>query len=110
MSKALTAVLTMLVRSDKKIHRELERGLVLAYTPGSLNNGTHRLTLSRRGVFPSDQEIKIVKDSLTEVLTSEGRFPEIISVEPSLESKTKRGVVVRYHVLFWRERIQQKLL
>lgn len=107
---ALTDILTMLIRSDKKTHRTLERGLTLAYTPGSLNGGIHRLTLSRKGIFPSEQEIEIVKRDLYKVLSENGRFPEIISVESYLKKPLKRGVMIYYHILFWREGVQERLL
>jgi hypothetical protein len=106
---ALTDILTVLIRSDKKGHRTLERGLTLAYTPGSLNDaepGVYRLTLSRHGTWPGEQEIGIVKRDLWTALIQNGRIPDRISVEPWLRGKRD----VHYCVLFWREGRQGKLL
>ena len=102
---ALTDILTVLIRSEEKTHRRLERGLTLAYTPGQLNNGIHRLALSRKGIHPSQDEIEIVRRDLYKALANCSRIPEIISLEPN------RAVgATRYHVLFWREGVQERLL
>lgn len=87
----------------------LSRGLILAYTPGACNEtepGVFRLTLSRRGTWPSEQEIEIVKRELWAVLIKNGRIPERIDLEPHL----KAGGNIHYHVLFWREGVQARLL
>ena len=87
----------------------------LAYTPGSHNQaepGIHRLTLSRRGKWPSEDEVRIVKRELREALKRNGRFAETIYVEGWLKGpQAKRpSDQVMYHVLFWRELVQASML
>ncbi len=113
---SLVDVISELITSPtpKKL-RPLSGGLILAYTPGSCNQsepGVFRLTLSRRGVWPSDDEIEIVRRELREALKGRGRAAETIFVEPWLKGKPKRKreEQVYYHVLFWRELVQASLL
>jgi hypothetical protein len=116
---ALVDVLASLIGSDKpkKLNRPLSGGLYLAYTPGVCNEaepGIHRLTLSRRGKYPSDNEIEIVRRELREALKRNGRAAETIYVEPYLQVVGKVAERpsdrVHYHVLFWRELVQASLL
>jgi len=103
-------------QTPKKL-RPLSGGLILAYTPGACNEaepGVYRLTLSRRGQFPSDNEVEIVRRELREALKKHGRFAETIYVEPYLQVVGKVAERpsdrVHYHVLFWRELVQASLL
>lgn len=112
----LVDVLSGLITSQapKKL-KPLSGGLNLAYTPGSHNQaepGIHRLTLSRRGKWPSEDEVRIVKRELREALKRNGRFAETIYVEEWLKGpQAKRpSDQVMYHVLFWRELVQASML
>ena len=105
MTTKLTATITMLLRSQSRSSRELSRGLMLAYTPGSENAGTHRFTCSRRGVSPSDREMQIVEAALREALAGEGRIVVGLMCEPFL----KRGRW-QYHLWEWEEAEQGRLL
>lgn len=74
---SLVDVLASLITRQTPGKTELSGGLILAYTPGSHNKtepGVHRLTLSRRGKFPSEQEVQIVQRELREALKRNGRF------------------------------------
>ena len=105
----LVEILATLTAVPDQRSKPLERGLILAYTPGSLNEtepGVFRLTVSRHGVWPSNEEVVIVKRDLWKALIQNGRLPERISVEPWLRGKRD----VHYHVLFWREGRQERLL
>lgn len=113
---SLVDVISELITSPtpKKL-RPLSGGLILAYTPGSCNQaepGVYRLTLSRRGVWPSDDEIEIVRRELREALKGRGRAAETIFVEPWLKGpQAKRpSDQIQYHVLFWRELVQASFL
>lgn len=112
----LVDVLSELIthQTPKKM-RPLSGGLILAYTPGACNEaepGIHRLTLSRRGQYPSENEFEIVRRELREALKGRGRAAETIFVEPWLKGpQTKRpSDRIHYHVLFWRELVQASLL
>ena len=112
----LTDVLASLIASQapKKLRPPLS-GLILAYTPGSHNQaepGIYRLTLSRRGVWPSEDEIEVVRRELREALKGRGRAAETIFVEPWLKGPGVRRPSdrVHYHVLFWEELTQERLL
>jgi hypothetical protein len=111
----LTDVIAALVNRQTPGKTELSGKLVLAYTPGSHNQaepGVYRLTLSRRGKYPSDNEIEIVRRELREALKGQGRVAETIFVEPWLKGpQAKRpSDQIHYHVLFWRELVQGSLL
>lgn len=113
----LVEVVTGLITSSKpkKLNKPLSGGLYLAYTPGACNEaepGVHRLTLSRRGKYPSDNEIEIMRRELREALKGQGRAAETIYVESSLKGpQAKRpSDQIHYHVLFWRELVQASLL
>lgn len=106
---SLTAILAALTRSPKPDRVPLKHGLTLAYTPGDCNQaepGVHRLTLSRRGVWPSEQEVATVKRDLSAALRAGGRVADGVCVEWWLEAKGN----IKYHVLFWRELVQDNLL
>ncbi len=105
----LTDVIAQLVRSKTKASRKLSRGLVLAYTPGSENDGVYRFTCSRRGVSPSDREMQIVERDLRAALKGEGRAHTGLRCEPWLKKKTRRGVY-QYHLWTWEELKQGELL
>ena len=112
----LVDVLASLITSQhpKKL-KPLSGGLILAYTPGSHNRaepGIYRLTLSRRGVWPSEDEVRIVQRELREALKRNGRFAGTINWEPWLrgEPGKRPSDRVHYHVLFWRELVQSSLL
>ena len=112
----LVDVISQLIthQTPKKL-KPLTGGLILAYTPGSCNQaqpGVYRLTLSRRGVWPSEDEIEIVRRELREALKGRNRAAETIYVEPWLKGpQTKRpSDQIQYHVLFWRELVQAALL
>ncbi len=114
---SLVDVLASLISSEKpkKLNKPLSRGLYLAYTPGACNEteaGVFRLTLSRRGVWPSEDEIEIVRRELREALKGRGRAAATIFVEPWLTGpQAKRpSDQIHYHVLFWRELVQASLL
>ena len=104
MSK-LTPILTDLIRRPDPVTHRLERGLILAYTPGSLNDGRYRLTLSRPKVYPSDQETEIIKAALRQALQSAKRPYTNMITEPYL----RRGQY-HYHVIEWQELTQEPLL
>ena len=113
----LTDVLAELIanREPAKLRKPLSGGLILAYTPGACNEaepGIHRLTLSRRGQYPSNNEIEVMRRELREALKGRGRAAETIYVEPWLKgAQTKRpSDRIHYHVLFWRELVQASLL
>ena len=89
----LTDILTMLIRSDEKAHRRLERGLTLAYT-GSVNGGCTGWRC-RAKVFPSQEEIEIVRRDLYKALADANR-----SRKSSAWSRTGRWRDAVYHVLF----------
>lgn len=120
-SPPLVDVISELITSPtpKKL-RPLSGGLILAYTPGSHNQaepGVYRLTLSRRGTWPSEDEVRIVQRELHDALKRNGRAAETIFVEPWLKGPQakpprRRGPSdqVMYHVLFWRELVQASLL
>jgi hypothetical protein len=114
---SLADVLTDLITSQhpKKLARPLSGGLRLAYTPGPCNKaepGIYRLTMSRRGTWPSENEVRIVQRELREALKRNGRAAETIYVEPWLKGPPVKRPSdrVRYHVLFWRELVQASLL
>lgn len=105
----LAEILTDLVSSNSRRRVTLGRGLTLAYTPCHVNTtspDTYRLTLSRRGQYPSEQEIEIVKRELRDTLYKNGRVPDRFYLEPYLRASGN----IHYHVLFWRELVQAKLL
>lgn len=72
----------------------------------------YRLTLSRRGVYPSEDEVRIVQRELREALKRNGRFATTINWEPWLRGKPGKRPSdrVHYHVLFWEEMVQASLL
>jgi hypothetical protein len=112
----LADVLAGLVASQhpKKL-KPLSGGLILAYTPGPCNKaepGIYRLTLTRRGDWPSDNEIEVVRRDLRQALKSLGRAAETINIEPYHKGPATRRPSdrVHYHVLFWRELVQASLL
>jgi len=113
---ALPDVLAHLIASHTPAKRPLSGGLVLAYTPGSCNQaepGVFRLTLSRRGVWPSEEEIETVKRDLKVALGKSGRILDGgLFVEPWLKGRptSRPGQRVFYHVVFWREMRQASLL
>ena len=114
-SPPLVDVLAALVARQTPGKRELSGQLILAYTPGSCNQaepGVFRLTLSRRGVWPSEDEVRIVQRELREALKRHGRFAETIYAEEWLKGpQAKRpSDQIHYHVLFWREMVQASLL
>lgn len=106
----LTEILTDLIINSNSLRRvTLSRGLILAYTPRHVNTtnpDTYRLTLSRRGQYPSEQEIEVVKRELRDVLHKNGRVPDRFYLEPYLRANGN----IHYHVLFWRELVQAKLI
>ncbi len=105
----LPAVLASLLAIPKPAHITLTGKLTLAYTPGSANigePGTHRLTLSRHGQWPSEQEVETVKRDLAVALRAAGRSTDGICVEWWLEGTGN----IRYHVLFWKELVQASLI
>lgn len=113
----LVDVLAALVTRQTPGKTELSGKLILAYTPGSHNQtepGVYRLTLSRRGTWPSEDEVRIVQRELREALKRNGRAAETIYVEPYLQVVGKVAERpsdrVHYHVLFWRELVQASLL
>ena len=112
----LPDVLAHLVSSQTPAKRPLSGCLVLAYTPGSCNRaepGVFRLTLSRRGVWPSEEEIETVKRDLKVALGKNGRYPDdALFVEPWLKGRPTGRPKQRifYHVVFWREVRQASLL
>jgi hypothetical protein len=112
----LVDVLAGLIASqDPRKLKPLSGGLILAYTPGSHNRaepGVYRLTLSRRGVWPSENEVRTTQRDLREALKRNGRFAGTINWEPWLrgEPGKRPSDQVRYHVLFWRELVQASLL
>ncbi len=111
----LTDVLAALVNRQTPGKTELSGKLILAYTPGSHNQaepGVYRLTLSRRGTWPSEDEVRIVQRDLREALKKHGRFAATINWEPWLRGKPGKRASdqVLYHVLFWEEMVQASLL
>lgn len=113
-SPPLTDVLTEPTASRVQKKRPLTGGLILAYTPGSLNKtepGVYRLTLSRRGVWPSELEIQTVKRDLRTALEGAGRNCAGLFVEEFLRGRPARRPSERiyYHVVFWRELRQANL-
>lgn len=112
----LVDVLSGLIASQEpKKLKPLSGGLILAYMPGSCNQaepGVYRLTLSRRGVWPSEDEVRIAQRELREALKRNGRFAGTINWEPWLRGKPVRRIdqQVMYHVLFWEELVQESLL
>lgn len=114
-SPPLVDVLAALVARQTPGKRELSGQLILAYTPGSCNQselGVYRLTLSRRGTWPSEDEVRIVQRDLREALKKHGRFAAAINWEPWLRGKPGKRASdqVLYHVLFWEEMVQATLL
>lgn len=112
----LVDVLSGLIASQtpKKL-KPLSGKLILAYTPASCNQaepGVNRLTLSRRGVFPSEDEIRIVRRELRGALKRHGRAAETIQVERGLLGKAVKrpSDQIHYHVLYWGELVQASLL
>lgn len=111
----LADVLAKLINRQTPGKTELSGKLILAYTPGSHNQtepGVYRLTLSRRGTWPSEDEVRIVQRDLREALKKHGRFATTISWEPRLRGKPGKrpSDQVLYHVLFWEEMVQASLL
>ena len=111
----LTDVLAALINRQTPGKTELSGGLILAYTPGSHNQaepGVYRLTLSRRGKWPSENEVRIVQRELREALKKHSRHAGAISWEPWLRGKPGKRASdqVLYHVLFWEEMVQASLL
>jgi len=110
----LVDVLADLITRQTPTRRELSGKLILAYTPGNCNQtepGVHRLTLSRRGVWPSENEVRIVQRELREALRKHGRHAGAINWEPWLKGPAKRRPddQIMYHVLFWEEMTQSSL-
>lgn len=106
-TKQLAKIIAQLIRGQRKNYHRLGKGLVLAYTPGSLNEiepGVYRLTLSRRGSWPSEKEIEIVKRDLKIALKAANRAWSDMAVE-----EYKRKGTQRYHVIFWIEAVQAAL-
>ena len=106
---------SLITSSEPRKIKPLSGGLLLAYTPGDKNQaepGIHRLTLSRRGVFPSEQEVRIVQRELLAALKRHGRFASAINWEPWKKGKPTRRAdhQIMYHVLFWEELVQGSLL
>lgn len=115
-SPPLVEVLSQLIasREPKKL-KPLSGGLILAYMPGSCNQaepGVYRLTLSRRGVWPSETEVGVTQRELREALKKLGRAAGTINWEPWLKGKpgTRPHDRIHYHVLFWEELVQASLL
>ncbi|MEZ4594543.1 MAG: hypothetical protein R3D55_25875 [Chloroflexota bacterium] len=111
----LVDVLASLISRQTPGKTELSGGLILAYTPGSHNQaepGVYRLTLSRRGKWPSEQEVLIVQRELREALKKHSRHATTINWEPWLRGKPGKrpSDQVLYHVLFWEEMVQASLL
>jgi hypothetical protein len=104
MTNNLTQIITALIATNTKASRELPRGLILAYTDASANDGTHRFTCSRRGVSPSSKEMAIVEAALKAALAERGR----VAVELRCEPYLKRGRY-QYHLWTWREAVQEEL-
>jgi len=100
----LTAVLTTLTQRTRKDTHQLERGLMLAYTPGGLNDGRFRLALSRLDKPPSRQELAIIKAALRESLQKQERPFDTMITEPWLQHGRRH-----YHVIEWRELVQETL-
>lgn len=111
----LVGVLATLINRQTKGKTELSGKLILAYTPGSHNRtepGVFRLTLSRRGKWPSEQEVQIVQRELRQALKKHGRHAGAINWEAWLVGSATRRPSdrVHYHVLFWEELTQASLL
>lgn len=107
-TQPLTNIIAQLIRSPARRHHTLPKKLTLAYTPGALNAaepGVYRLALSRRGNWPSEKEIEIVKRDLKAVLKAAGRHWSGMAVEEYLKGKKEQ----RYHVIFWIEAVQAAL-
>ncbi|MCP4420206.1 MAG: GH3 auxin-responsive promoter family protein [Chloroflexi bacterium] len=68
--------------------------------------GVYRLTLSRRGSWPSEKEIQIVKRDLQAALKAAERHWSSMAVEEYLRAAKSQ----RYHVIFWIEAVQGSLL
>lgn len=114
---SLVEVLTELITSPepKKLRKPLSGGLMLAYTPGDKNQaepGVYRLTLSRRGTWPSEDEVRVTQRELREALKKNNRYAGTINWEPRLKgAETRRpSDRVHYHVLFWEEMTQASWL
>lgn len=114
---ALIEVLTELINSPepKKLRNPLSGGLMLAYTPGDKNQaepGVYRLALSRRGAWPSEDEVRVTQRELREALKKYNRYAGAINWEPWLKgAETRRpSDQIMYHVLFWEEMTQASWL
>ena len=114
---SLIEVLTELIDSPepKKLRNPLSGGLMLAYTPGDKNQaepGVYRLTLSRRGAWPSEDEVRVTQRELREALKKHGRYAGTINWEAHLKGKPGKrpSDQVMYHVLFWEEMTQASWL
>jgi len=110
---SLVEVLAELIASPepKKLRKPLSGGLMLAYTPGDKNQaepGVYRLTLSRRGTWPSEDEVRVTQRELREALKKRGRAAGMINWEPWLKGKPGKrpSDQIMYHVLFWEEMTQ----
>lgn len=110
----LVDVLAALINRQTPGKTELSGGLILAYTPGSHNQaepGVYRLTLSRRGKWPSDEEVQIVQRELRQALKKHNRHAGTINWDACHRGKpTNRPQnQIMYHVLFWEELKQSSL-
>ena len=101
----LSTVIENLIASDTKASRKLPRGLILACTPGSANDGTFRFACSRRGVSPSSKEMGIVERDLKAALKKRERQFTDMQCQPWLKKKA-----YQYHLWEWRELVQEELL
>ncbi len=110
----LTGIIEWLIKRDVKMHRKLKQGLVLAYTPASQNKndyGVNRLALSRKGSWPSDNEINIVRSCLLAALRKQTRNLNNINVETKLKGRARNPAKRPcYHVIHWTEIEQTSFL
>ena len=100
----LDQVLAELVSNGRKGHTELQKGLIIAFTPARENSGRHRLCLSRKGKQkPSQQEGKTVTRYLGLALAKIGvDYVDVTREETAVSGK-------QCIVIEWREMKQAML-